>query len=141
MRFVEPPRRVFAIGKGLVEALAEEWVVAMHRQERPGPYMETDFSAGMAWCWEACLTDRSAGGGLVEGEHGETSFRSKRAVYGVLSTGAVDVYIAADNGETVPVQVGDGLYLGLAPIGQAIIITFRDAEGAIVGSIAPERER
>lgn len=140
-RFTEPPWRIFTIDKGVVDAPAEEYLVTLRRKERPGPHDVADAPVGTAWSWTVCLADWSAGGGPIEGDLGISTFRTKRAVYGVLPTGAVDVNIAADNEEAAPVQVGHGLYLGLAPIGQAIIITFRDAEGAIIGNISPDRER
>ncbi len=93
--------------------------------------LTTSPAIGSVSAVSVCPDGSVSQGGLVEEAMGGTSSESGAAIHGPLPAGAVSVEVMVGE-ETIPVHVGQGLFLAAVPPGAEVTIIFKGPQSEII---------
>ena len=145
---LELERQSYLKQSGLGEALLPpvrlgNCEVSLHRQEVENPTIavlreEEDElppwpdKIGLVWAVDVCTDGTSGQGGPLRGLLAGTRVGNEVAIYGLLPANVQAVEVLVGNGERIPVQVGQGVFVATVLADKDITVSYKDSEGVVV---------
>lgn len=130
-------RAVIGFGEPLMSVRVGDSEVTLHRKERAGPH-EYDSPLDSIHFRVVGPDSPLGSGGMVGRPWSGTVIGDQRVICGEMPTNAVRLEAATQTVESLPVHLGSGIWLVIAPRTQTTMIAFRNSKDRAVKSLRIE---